>query len=600
MWDITNTARRIIEGFQQKGGQPAMDWHRHCMSGLGMTETRILVVRAPRPRVAWALLLWTFFALGIPATAAQAGSDTDGAPMPSSDPRQIALEETRHPDDHPLDRSGLIARRDRKRLRRPIVVPLFGQELVLSGRLTVDNQAEIDRLRDFDLVALDTNDEDQDGDETELKDRARGRRPLDDQIILDQRLELDAFYSFTDHTAVYVAGEFAYAERVYSDFEPKIERWTLARKEFWLYFGDLFETPLAVQLGAQNYADDRQWWWNEDLDAARVRFESPTVNAEFSAAEQLFPRELGNDQIDSEEDEILRLLAQIEWEWSKDHSLALRFLHQDDQSDGYNFIGDPCVDTLPNGGPVSPFFRTGCIDADREDESDATLSWIGASAAGRLDLSRIGQLHYWADVAGVFGSETFYDLSGSDAERRVSARDRHSVQGVGLDLGLSWELRLPLEPALTVGYARGSGRHNDSETRQRGFRQTSLQRNKDKFRGVATFKYYGELFDPELANLEIWTFGAGIRFLRDSSLDVVYHIYRQDVASEFLRDVGFKRDPFGQNKSIGEEIDVILGIEEWEHVEVKAVFAMFRTGQAFAPGDDQNSFLGSLRFRFNF
>jgi hypothetical protein len=114
-----------------------MDWHRHCKNILGMTETRILVVRAPRPRVAWTLL-----ALGSPATAAQASSETDSAPMPSSDPRQIALEETRHPEDHPLDRNGLIARRDRKRLRRPIVVPIFGQELVLSGRLTVDNQAE--------------------------------------------------------------------------------------------------------------------------------------------------------------------------------------------------------------------------------------------------------------------------------------------------------------------------------------------------------------------------------------------------------------------------------------------------------------------------
>jgi hypothetical protein len=541
--------------------------------------------------------------LGGTATADQASEETESAPILSSDPRQIALEETRNPEAHPLNRRGLIARRDRKRLRHPIVVPFLGQELVLSGRLTLDNEVEIDRLRDFDLVDLDTNDEDGDGDLTELKDRARGRHPLDDQVNLGQRLELDAFYSFTDHSAIYIAAEFDYAQRVYADVEREIERWTLQRKEFWLYFGRLFETPLAMQLGGQNYADDRQWWWNEDLDAARVRFESPTVNAEFSAAQQLLPRELGEDRIDPEEDEILRLLGQIEWAWSTDQSLALRVLYHDDNSDGYKFVepnGEPCVASLPSGGPVSPFFQTGCIDPDREDESDARLTWIGGSAAGRLGLWQFGRLHYWLDVAGVFGDETFYDFSGDDSERRVSARDRHSVRGVGLDAGLIWEMSVPLEPTLTVGYARGSGRHNESETRQRGFRQTGLQRNKDKFRGVATFKYYGELFDPELANLEIWTFGAGIRFLRGSSLDVVYHIYRQDVASEFLRDVGFKRDPFGQSKDIGEEIDVILGIEEWERFEIKAVFAMFRTGQAFAPGDDQNSFLGSLRFRFNF
>jgi alginate production protein len=568
-----------------------------------MNNPRSLSPRVFSIRSACALLVWTLLVLGGTATADQATDETEGAPILSSDPRQIALEETRDPEAHPLDRRGLIARRDRKRLRHPIVVPIFGQELVLSGRLTLDNEVEIDRLRDFDLVALDGNDVDEDGNVSELKDRARGRRPLDDQVNLGQALELDAFYSFTDHSAIYVAGAFAYVERVYADFEPEIERWTLERKEFWLYFGRLFETPLAVQLGGQNYADDRQWWWNEDLDAARLRFESPTVNAEFSAAQQLLPRELGEDRIDPEEDEILRLFGQIEWAWSKDQSLALRVLHQDDNSDGYKFVapnGDPCVASLPNGGPVSPFFQTGCIDPKREDESDANLTWIGGSAAGRLGLSQFGGLHYWADIAGVFGDETFYDFSGDDSERRVSSRDRHSIQGVGLDLGLVWEPSIPLEPAFTVGYARGSGRHNTSETRQRGFRQTGLQRNKDKFRGVATFKYYGELFDPELANLEIWTFGAGIRFFRESSLDVVYHIYRQDVASEFLRDVGFKRDPFGQNKDVGEEVDVILGIEEWEHFEIKAVFAMFRTGRAFAPGDDKNSFLGSLRFRFNF
>ena len=546
-------------------------------------------------RAVLASLLVTFV---VPISAGRADDATDSS-SPSVDPRRVALEETRNPDAHPLDRAALIQRQDRKRLRRPIILPVFGRELVLSGRITLNNELELERLRDFDFKKLDTGDVDMDGDTTELKDRARGRRPVDDQLNLDQRLELDAFYAFTDHSALYLAGQAEFQNRVLADFEREIERWTVSRKEIWLYFGRLLDTPLALQVGAQAYQDERQWWWNENLDMLRIRFERPGIQAGFSAGQQLFARDVGQDRVDAEEDDLLRLLAQIRWNWAKDHDVALRFLHQDDRSDGYT-IG-PCVRSLPNGGPVSPFFQTGCIDPDREDESDARLSWIGGSAAGRLDLPGPFRVHYWAEVAGVFGTETFFDFSGPDRERRASLRDRHSVRGVGLDLGLIWEMvDLPLKPTLTIGYAWGSGRNGEREVQQRGFRQTGLQRNKDRFRGVASFKYYGELFDPELANLEIWTLGAGLQFLRESSLDVVYHIYRQDVAADFLRDVGFKRDPFGLNKDLGQEVDVILGIEEWERFEIKAVFAMFRTGRAFAPGDDKNSYLGSLRFRVNF
>ena len=73
------------------------------------------------------------------------------------------------------------------------------------------------------------------------------------------------------------------------------------------------------------------------------------------------------------------------------------------------------------------------------------------------------------------------------------------------------------------------------------FRQTGIQDNNDKFGGVTSFKYYGELLEPELSNLHILTAGIGRRFGRRMSLDLIYHNYRQDEAlydtdyySEFL------------------------------------------------------------------
>ena len=109
-----------------------------------------------------------------------------------------------------------------------------------------------------------------------------------------------------------------------------------------------------------------------------------------------------------------------------------------------------------------------------------------------------------------------------------------------------------------------------------------------------------ELLDPELANLEVWTAGLGFRFLRASSLDLVYHRYAQDELAAYLRDANLRRRPYGRDRDLGDELDVVLGIEEWERFEIKAVFAVFWPGQAFGRGEDRESYLGSLRFRMNF
>ena len=138
------------------------------------------------------------------------------------------------------------------------------------------------------------------------------------------------------------------------------------------------------------------------------------------------------------------------------------------------------------------------------------------------------------------------------------------------------------------------------ESSDTGFRQTGLQDNKDSYRGVVSLRYYGELLDPELSNLHIVTAGLGFRFLSKSSIDLVYHLYRQPHAAPFLRDADVKRDPDGVHKAIGQEWDVIIGIEEWRRFEIKFVGAIFRAGKAFDPEAGKLSYLTSLRLRLNF
>ncbi|MCA9502305.1 MAG: alginate export family protein [Spirochaetaceae bacterium] len=524
------------------------------------------------------------------ATTASAATPTPPHVDGIEDPRRVAHEETRAPSVLGTRRDSLIAREDRKRLARPIALPVFGRELRLSGRLTLDHEAQIERLLRFDLELAERAD-----------DYARGRRPVDDELDTDQRLELDLFYPFTDDIAIYLAAQAEWRHLVHSDYAQEQSRWTVSRREAWLYWGGLFDTPLAVQVGAQRYSDEREWWWDRDLDSVRLRWDAKRLHVSIGVGEQLLPRDLGRDRIDPEEEEVLRILGEAWWEYWPDHSIALRGLHQDDQSDDYHRLGALCVRPPPF---PSPFYTSGCIDRSREDESDAELTWLGGELAGRVKPGALGLVRYWLDGAVVFGRESFYDFAGPDRARgtgrSVLLRNHHEVFGYGLDVGAYWELPLPLRPTLIAGWAFGSGRLGDFQERQRGFRQTGLQDDTDKFGGVATFNYYGELLDPELANLEVWTAGLGFRFLRASSLDLVYHRYAQDELAAYLRDANLRRRPYGRDRDLGDELDVVLGIEEWERFEIKAVFAVFWPGQAFGRGEDRESYLGSLRFRMNF
>lgn len=111
----------------------------------------------------------------------------------------------------------------------------------------------------------------------------------------------------------------------------------------------------------------------------------------------------------------------------------------------------------------------------------------------------------------------------------------------------------------TLGFAFGSGDSDPDTDVDRNFRQTGLHDNSGKFNGNTKFKYYGEVFDPELSNMMIWTAGAGIRPSKNTSLDVVYHHYSQVDRSDELRDVDIDPDPTGKSRDLGHAVDLIVG-----------------------------------------
>ncbi|MFQ5515450.1 MAG: alginate export family protein [Myxococcota bacterium] len=431
---------------------------------------------------------------------------------------------------------------------------------------------------------------------------------VDDTTRLAQNLTLDLFYRLNENVSVFLKGA-AFYRGTRKEFrghplgvrDRRDRERGIARREMWLYLRELAGTPLSFQVGRQRFSEDREWWWDDDLDALRLHFDLSRLHLELGLAELLARVSSSESHIDPEDEKLRRLLARATWEWRRRNRLELFAVRQMDRSD------TELVDME--------------ILSEREDESDATLWWTGVSARGTLSIRSAGKLDYWVDSAFVSGHETFLDYTGTLDNRRVRSRTRHGVHGWGVDAGLTWMLPLPLQPALTIGYAIGSGDRegkdlpdkDSQKSTDRSFRQTGLQDNNGRFRGVDRFKYYGELLDPELSNLRIGTLGLGFRLLEQTSLQLLYHVYRQDEPAKFLRDATVRRQPAGRKHRIGQEFDVVLGIEEWDHIEIELIAAAFRAGAAFGEHlDGLNpedlvpatagdwSYLGLVKFKLNF
>lgn len=176
--------------------------------------------------------------------------------------------------------------------------------------------------------------------------------------------------------------------------------------------------------------------------------------------------------------------------------------------------------------------------------------------------------------------------------------DDINLSGYAFDVGTTWSPAFADPLSFTVGFAFGSGDDSPSDGTDHAFRQTGFQRNNGKFGGVTSFRYYGEILDPELSNLAIWTAGIGARPTRKSSIDLVYHHYAQVEAADFLRDTDLQADPDGVHKSLGQELDLIVGTKAWRPWDFEVVVGWFDPASAFPDGDDAWLVTFQARYRF--
>lgn len=411
------------------------------------------------------------------------------------------------------------------------------------------------------------------GGEVELSSSYEGDQNLDkddddDLFSFQEELQVDLFLSLNEGVSAYLelkaelGQEYATPwSRVASDNEFK-------RGQSWIYFDHPFDWPIGLQLGRQNFAEQREWWWDDDLDAIRFFFGSDSLGFDAGIAQEIAREDLRADDIDPEEEDIFRFLSSARWKASSAAEFGLFFLHHDDRS--------------------SRFSSGMTVDNRREDDVDAQLDWFGARLAGDFDVGHVSEIEYWFDSAIVRGDELVYDFDDFDSSRSiVTATDERSRSGWGVDIGTSIKFDNRFEPTLTLGYAFDDG----------DFRQTGLDDNNNRFNGVNRFRYYGELVRPELSNVRITTLALGLRFFEKSSLELIHHTYRQKNASS-EHSLRIDADSNGLSTSLGTELNFVAGFREWKHWDIEVVGAYFSPGSAFTLSDP--AWLIELEVSYNY
>lgn len=420
-------------------------------------------------------------------------------------------------------------RTDDRRPDEPVTVDLFGKPLQLGGSWEYTDE----RRRNFDL------------DDT----RARDRRVREHELKFEGRLLIDA------DTQAFAQLVGLHETRRTQGTDGKRVTHSLERGQMWLQRDRLGGTPWSLQVGRVALLDRRAWWWDDDLDAVRVRYAGTGWRLDTGLAREIAKVSSAEKGIAPASRGVTRAFGQATWPWAQRHAIDAFWLVQRD-------------------GSSRP--RTGAVFADEDatDPSDLRARWVGARASGEWRVEDGPRLAYWADAATLSGREhlTAFDEQTDGTFTANSATSRR-VRGNAFDIGATGTLQqLPLKPSLTAGYARGSS----------GFRQTGLQENKARFAGVKRWQRYGELLQPELSNLAVTTLGTGVRVLENSSLELVAHRYRQVRASNTLAGSRLSADPQGSNRSVGREVNLLLAVREWKSVEFTLKASHFKPGAAFA------------------
>jgi len=302
-----------------------------------------------------------------------------------------------------------------------------------------------------------------------------------------------------------------------------------------------FRVPMPpffeVNVGRRNYEDERHWLYDTSLDIGSLSARQGPLRFEAFAGRQVWKNANFAPNQSEVKDRINTTLFYLDYRGIEDIRLAAYTITRNDLTRN---LGTPRLS--------------------------------GVRALGRPTDS----FNFWTELA---------YLSGTDPVGK-------KYSGRGFDVGGTYRfIGVPLNPNVTLGYAYGSGDDDPNDKRNHTFQQTGLESNESRFAGISKFKYYGEVLDPQLSNIKIFTAGVGAYPAPNISVDLVYHRYRlskiaDEVPGSPITAIMSQVDP--PSESMGTEFDVIFGFRQLfgiRRLGVDLRMGWFFPGKAFRRND---------------
>jgi len=330
------------------------------------------------------------------------------------------------------------------------------------------------------------------------------------------------------------------------------------------------EVEYQFEIGHIEYSDERQWWWDEYLDTLRLQFETEDLEWMLAAGRQQSRQRSSDEFIDPEEEGINRILANIHWNLPSNQRLSFYYLLHNDESASYALNES--------------------IDENRTDQSDADLGWFGVAYQGALEQNSIGNIDWRISYAQVSGDEIMFSFSNTT----VTDIERFIIDASAYELMLEWKPEWGNETKFIISHAVGSGDSNPGDSRDKSFRQSGLQGNE------YDYHYYGELYQPELSNIQIHSLGVNFEAVDDLDITLIMHNYRQDELDTEMREVAIDFDTNGLNRDLGNEIDLIATFAIADELEIKFISAVFEAGDAYSANSGKKSRYWSIELNYEF
>ncbi|WWT76138.1 alginate export family protein [Lautropia mirabilis] len=133
-----------------------------------------------------------------------------------------------------------------------------------------------------------------------------------------------------------------------------------------------------------------------------------------------------------------------------------------------------------------------------------------------------------------------------------------------------------------------------------------MQNNKAEMGNIMDFEVYGVALDPQLSNLHVLTAGVGFAPMEKSTLDLVFHHYRQDKLATLDNERTNLRPRADQQneRALGNGIDLIWGWRPNKQWRVEVAAGVFLPSGRFRQSDKadadkaRNVYAGNVEIKY--